>query len=80
MDSRDYSPHANSVSLAHHRRLFFHGRPGYSFARPLFRDVTGESTQRRKVMAGNFGYEPSSKRRKGFASETNVKRGFPYGG
>lgn len=30
-------------------------------------------------MANNIGYEPSSKRRKGFASETSVKRGFPDG-
>jgi len=28
-------------------------------------------------MRSEFGFEPSSKRRKGFLSETRVKRGFP---
>jgi hypothetical protein len=30
-------------------------------------------------MRNNFYYQKSSKRRKGFPSETNVKRGFPLG-
>ena len=30
-------------------------------------------------MQDEFFYEVSSKRRKGFPSETNVKRGFPRG-
>ena len=30
-------------------------------------------------MRDNFYYERSSKRRKGFPSETKVKRGFPLG-
>ncbi len=30
-------------------------------------------------MSAEFFYKPSSKRRKGFPSETNVKRGFPSG-
>jgi hypothetical protein len=29
-------------------------------------------------MRSNFYHETSSKRRKGFPSETNVKRGFPF--
>jgi hypothetical protein len=30
-------------------------------------------------MSSEFLFEPSSKRRKGFPSETKVKRGFPSG-
>lgn len=43
----------------------------------LFRDVTGNPSGRRKAMKDEFLYEVTSKRRKGFPSETNVKRGFP---
>jgi hypothetical protein len=42
-----------------------------------FRDVTGNPSGRRKAMQDEFLFEISRKRRKGFPSETNVKRGFP---
>jgi hypothetical protein len=44
-----------------------------------FRDVTGNPSGRSKAMKDEFLFEISSKRRKGFPSETHVKRGFPRG-
>jgi hypothetical protein len=44
-----------------------------------FCDVTGNPSGRRRTMKDEFLFEISSKRRKGFPSETNVKRGFPRG-
>lgn len=43
------------------------------------RDVTGKSIQGDTAMENEFLFEHSSKRRKGFPSETKVKRGFPSG-
>ena len=43
------------------------------------RDVTGNPFKRRTAMNIEFLFEPSSKRRKGFPSETRVKSGFPSG-
>jgi hypothetical protein len=48
--------------------------------RLLISDVTGKSIWKGETTVNNeFFFEPSSKRRKGFPSETKVKRGFPYG-
>ena len=42
-----------------------------------FRDVTGKSIWKERLPCiATFFHEPSSKRRKGFPSETNVKRGY----
>ena len=46
--------------------------------RLAFRDVTGKSIWKERLpWTTTFFYKRSSKRRKGFPSETNVKRGFP---
>lgn len=42
-------------------------------------DVTGKSIQGDTAMETEYFFERSSKRRKGFPSETRVKRGFPRG-
>ena len=48
--------------------------------RLAFRDVTGKSIWKERLpWKTTFFYERSSKRRKGFPSETSVKRGFPRG-
>jgi len=66
------------------RQLTRHNRPTQLNAVRLskqfpLRDVTGKSTQGDTAVKTEFFFERSSKRRKGFPSETRVKRGFPSG-
>ncbi len=42
-----------------------------------FCDVTGKSIKEETTVKREFSYEVTSKRHKGYPSETNVKRGFP---
>jgi uncharacterized protein YecA (UPF0149 family) len=49
----------------------------YNDSTAAFRDVTGKSIREERLpCTATFFHETSSKRRKGFPSETNVKRGF----
>jgi len=74
---RDVVEIAPRVSGHVHRRA--HADTLISDRQFPLRDVTGKSIQGDTAMETEFFVERSSKRRKGFPSETRVKRGFPTG-